>query len=161
MRRLLALSELAILFMAAAEATEFKKGQKVILEVRPGFENWGLTDTCMNAYLAFTDQSLKRKADWTATYGPGTIAVIQEVDEDGWCVLIDRPEGDGWVYKDLVKLTSEAKGKLAAEKKKLAEQKTDADARARRTASTWHKYPIFRSDRQGSGRLTLVLSGKR
>jgi hypothetical protein len=131
MRRLFALSELAILFMAAAGATEFKKGQKVILEVRPGFENWGLTDTCMNAYLAFTDQSLKRKADWTATYGPGTIAVVQEVDEDGWCVLIDRPEGDGWVYKDLVKLTSEAKGKVAAEKKKLAEQKTDADAKAR------------------------------
>jgi hypothetical protein len=131
MGRFSALLVVALLSMAAARAEEFKKGQKVNLEVRSGFENWGLTDTCMNAYLAFTDQSLKRRANWTATYGPGTTAVIQEIDEDGWCVFVNLPEGDGWVYKNLVKLTSEAKAKLAAEKKKLVEQKTDADTRAR------------------------------
>ena len=45
--------------------------------------------------------------------------------------MIDRPEGDGWIYTDTRQAHIEANGKLAAEKKKLAEQKTDADARAR------------------------------
>lgn len=76
-------------------AGPFRPKQKVILKVPSSYEKWVLSDTCTIAWLLATNEKYKEgigekiKADKVVVYVPNTQAVIQELDEDGYCGYVE------------------------------------------------------------------------